>query len=226
MRAKEHMKSDEFWSFYESVRPILNLRADSFARMFEYLDGFERPVGIVETGCTREPGNWRGDGQSSVLFDKYAQTHMGSLVLSVDIDPKATEVCRSLVSQHVRVHTGDSIKFLQALADNPLPEMPFVDLLYLDSYDLNWEDSTPSALHHVKELVAGAPFIRRHTLVAVDDCYVVTAGVSMPNGSLMPLRQPKIDGKGRFVADYAQHIGAEKVFEGYQCGWTKMRAVD
>ena len=66
------MRSREFWDYYETVRPMLDKRSQSFASMFEYLDRLERPVGIVETGCTRQPGNWIGDGNSTVLFDRYA----------------------------------------------------------------------------------------------------------------------------------------------------------
>jgi hypothetical protein len=84
------MWSDTFWSFYESIRPKLIHRSETFAQMFKHLDAFDRPVGIVETGCTRQAGTWQGDGNSTVLFDKYAQTHPGFRVLSVDLDENAT----------------------------------------------------------------------------------------------------------------------------------------
>jgi len=84
------VRSPEFWNYYETVRLALEWRSQSFTQMFDYLDRFDRPVGIIETGCVREVGNWRGDGGSTLLFDKYAQTHPGSVVQSVDIDAKAT----------------------------------------------------------------------------------------------------------------------------------------
>jgi Methyltransferase domain len=219
------MRSDEFWEYYKTVRPLLDHRADSFAAMFEYLDRFDRPVGIIETGCTRQPGNWGGDGNSTVLFDRYAKTHPGTVVHSVDIDPEATAKCRTVVSNLVTVHTADSVKFLQSIADRRPSDLPFIDLLYLDSYDLNIEDSLPSAMHHMKELIASAPFIRADTLVAVDDCFHAYIGLPGAEGQIRIVRPPKIDGKGRFISEYAHHIGAEKVFEGYQCAWLKMRTV-
>ena len=219
------MKSEEFWQFYEPLRPKLGFRSNGFARIFEHLDSFDRPVGIVETGCTRNADNWSGDGGSTRLFDHYAETHPGSVVYSVDLDAKATELCRSLVSDRVRIHTGDSVKFLQGLADRRPTDLPFVDLLYLDSFDVNFNDTSPSALHHIKELIASSPFIRADTLVVVDDCVVALFAVRSVDGSMSVVGPARIDGKGRYVADYARHVGAEQLMNGYQCGWVKMRTV-
>jgi Methyltransferase domain len=218
------MRSESFWTFFGSVRPLLGHRAESFAKMFEHLDTFDRPVGIVETGCTRQPGNWQGDGNSTLLFDRYAQTHESSTVASVDISAEATRICRTLVSKCVVVHEGDSVKFLRRLADRPRGADPGIDLLYLDSFDLNTADTLPSALHHMKELLAVAPALRPDTLVVVDDCMLSLIALPTAGGALTLLQPARIDGKARFVADYAQHVGAELAFQGYQCGWLKMRS--
>lgn len=217
------MRSTDFWQFYEGIRPQLAARAQTFARTFEYLDRFDRPVRIVETGCTREAGNWTGDGGSTLLFDKYAEFHPGTIVFTVDIDPSATALCRALVSPCVKVHTGDSVGFLKHLADNPTAELPSIDLLYLDSFDVNFNDVFPSAFHHMKELVAVSPLIGSETLVVVDDSPSSFTGYIGDGGQVHLVAPLKIGGKGKFVAEYAQHIGAEKMFESYQCGWIKMR---
>jgi hypothetical protein len=197
--------------------------------MFEYLDSFDRPVGIVETGCVRQPGNWAGDGGSTILFDRYAQAHPGSTVHTVDIDPKATGLCRSCVSACVRIHTGDSVAFLRSLADGALDgplDTPLrnLDLLYLDSFDWNPNDSFPSAFHHLKELVAVAPLIRAETLVVVDDSPSSMVGFFDSKGAFNLVAQPRVDGKGKLIAEYAAQVGAQPHFSGYQCGWTRMRA--
>ena len=158
------MHSVEFWTFFDQIaRPKLGMRADTFAAMFSYLDRFNRPVGIVETVCTRKKDNWQGDGQSTLLFDKYAEHHPGSFVHTVDIDKDATATCSAMVSSRVSVHTGDSVVFLKSLDVSP------IDLLYLDLFDLDMKYPLPSAIHHLKELVAIAPMISPETLVVVDD---------------------------------------------------------
>jgi hypothetical protein len=215
------MKSDTFWHYFDTeARPKLALRADTFAKMFAYLDAFDRPVGIVETGCVRKAGNWAGDGGSTILFDKYAECHPGSAVHTVDIDPQATALCRTLVTERVTIHTGDSVMFLKRFADAPPQGFPSMDLLYLDSFDIDADYPFPSAFHHMKELTAISPAIRPRTLVVVDDSPSRFFGV-IENGKFRPTSPPKIGGKGELIAEYAAQIGAEQVFMGYQCGWTR-----
>ena len=87
------MRSEEFWRYFDAqARPKLSIRADTFGKIFEYLDRFDRPVGIVETGCVRKADNWAGDGGSTILFDKYAEFHEGTVVYTVDIDAQATSL--------------------------------------------------------------------------------------------------------------------------------------
>jgi hypothetical protein len=220
------MKSDVFWDyFHRELRPHLGVRAQTFTQVFEYLDQFDRPLTIIETGCMRDPGNLGGDGCSTRLFDKYAEWHPGTRVQSVDIDPKATELCRSHVSNRVQVHTGDSVAFLRGLADAGKGARPSVDLLYLDSFDVNFEDAFPSAFHHIKELVAAAPMIHRETLVVVDDSPATLIGFPTENGMLQIISQPKAGGKGKLVGEYAAHIGAKLFFQNYQWAWTGLREV-
>jgi len=213
------MRSAEFWDYFNKVaRPRLARRADSFARIFEYLDRLGHPVEIVETGCVRQIDNWSGDGQSTVLFDKYAECHPGSTLLSVDADPAAVATCKSLVT-HAQIHTGDSIAFLEGLVRQTSPKLGSLDLLYLDSYDVNLDDPLPSANHHLNELLAIAPLLRPDTLVVVDDSPMFVLGVPSADGRIAPIQSPAIGGKGRSIARHAASVGAEVYFYGYQCAW-------
>src|SRR5258706_10807022 len=122
-----------FWAWFDAeARPKLDMRADTFAKMFEYLDGLDRPVTIIETGCARKDIKideaWAGDGCSTIIFDKYVSEHGGTFN-SVDIDPVATEACRGLVNGHTTITTQDSVEFLKNFKQTP-------DLVYLDSFDL------------------------------------------------------------------------------------------
>jgi len=214
------MLSSDFWSWFDDIAsPKLAHRTESFRKIFTYLDGFDRPIGVIETGCVRQQDNWAGDGQSTILFDKYAEFHPGSVVYSVDLDPQATALCRSLVSDRVWIHTGDSIAWLKSLTDHPPAALKHVDLLYLDSYDVDLDDPMPSAVHHLKELVAIAPLLSSGTLVVVDDSPSSFIGVPDQNNLVKPIRPPRIGGKGRLIAEYAAQIGADVLFTEYQCGW-------
>jgi len=214
------MPSQRFWGYFDNeAAPKLGGRAETFRKIFGYLDQLSRPVCIIETGCVREKDNWAGDGQSTLLFDRYAQEKPGSVVYSVDVDLQATMRCKSLVSERVKVHTGDSVAFLSTLARQRPADLLCVDLLYLDSVDVDMYAPLPSAIHHLKELLAAYPLLSAETLVVVDDSpsmmlgYTNGAEFKVFNGSL------KIGGKGMLIAEYASAIGAKPYFTGYQCGW-------
>jgi hypothetical protein len=95
-----------------------------------------------------------------------------------------------------------------------------IDLLYLDSYDLDWSHPTPSAVHHLKELVSIIAGVGPHTLVVVDDAPQLLRVVANDEGRFTLLGKPTIGGKGAYVAEYAEQVGAKLQFSHYQVGWT------
>ena len=135
------MEKSEFWHFFDNNAEKLLQREVSFRKMFKHLDSNEGPVVIVETGCVRNPDPWAmtGEGQSTLLFDKYVSTRNdGSITYSVDISPQAVAVSKSLVSGNVEIHEGDSVAFLDRLTRDLSGQARKIDLLYLDSYDVDY----------------------------------------------------------------------------------------
>jgi hypothetical protein len=210
----------DFFSFFnETAYPRLAHRADSFRFIFDYLTKLNREVFIVETGCVRNEGTWDGEGQSTILFDKFAQQVPGTLVYSVDINPTNTALCRQLVSERVKVATSDSVTFLRDLANNPPKGFAHIDLLYLDSFDVDFKNPHPSAMHHLKELTAVARLVSKDTLIVIDDA-PTSATCFVDKGVVKTLTNFTVGGKGMYVADYAANIGAVQCISGYQAGWT------
>ena len=108
------------------------------------------------------------------------------------------------------------------MADHPPTGLEFLDLLYLDSFDVDFDDPLPSVIHHLKELRAIAPLVSLETLVVVDDSPSSFIGVPDGDKPVQPIRPPRIGGKGRLIAEYADQIGAERLFAEYQCGWLRL----
>lgn len=195
---------DSFLPKYdETYAPLLGGRARTFRAMLEALEqrkaeqtdfsGFF----IVETGTIRIEDNWAGDGQATRLFDAFVEHH-GGRVLSVDIDPKASQIARALVnSERVQVVCGESVAHLAI--NLPDAEVKKIDLLYLDSYDIDWNRPHPSALHHVFELMTVWRRLPAGSLVAVDDNKKET-GI----------------GKGMYVREFLERVGATLVVDDYQ----------
>jgi len=211
------MRSEAFWAYFDaSARPRLGMRAATFAGIFEYLDRFERPVEIVETGCT---GQQLQDGPpgSTILFDKYAEFHPGTTVHAIGTDEDATRTCRSLVSDRVRISTGDSLPLLARLAGGGLNA---VDLLFLDSVELDYENPLPGAWRCMQELTAAHTLIHADTLVVVDGAPTVLHGTVQEGGAFAVVGPSRIGGKGRLIAEYARQVGATVHLHGYQTGWT------
>ena len=216
------MRQEAFWRFFDrEAAPRLGLRAPTFRKMFECLDRTDGAITIVETGCARQAGNWEGDGQSTVLFDRYVSARDAhSRCVTVDLSEAAVAACRTLVGPRVSVNHDDSVAFLGRFADEAKSAGRTIDFLYLDSFDLDRTHWYPSAIHHLKELAAAIRCLRPGSLVVVDDCPLVADLVPAADGKFEFIGEPSIGGKGRLVAEYAAAVGARLEFSGYQAGWT------
>jgi hypothetical protein len=78
-----------------------------------------------------------------------------------------------------------------------------VDLFYLDSYDVDWNDDTASADHHLKEFLIIQPFIRVGAIVVIDDNSRWT-------------NNNRRTGKGRAVVEYLETQGRLPIYDEYQ----------
>jgi hypothetical protein len=217
-------KATSFWDFFKQIEGKLKHRSTTFRKMFEHVERFNGPIMIVETGCARLQGNWVGDGCSTVLFDKYVSARNdGSSVQTVDLSPQAVKVCRTLVSDKVKVFQADSVPFLHNFVREAKAKEICVPLFYLDSFDLDWIYWQPSAIHHLKELTSIHGFLKPETLVVVDDC-MQDADFVISKGKVAFRDKPKPGGKGRLVAEYAEVVGAKLEFSAYHAGWTGFNA--
>lgn len=218
------MKNQAFWNFFEAVaEPRLDKRAYTFRQMFEYMDLFDRPVAFVETGCMRNTDGWMGDGMSTYLFDQYVQHRDdGSFCISVDLHPDAVKACQSMVSARTLVHQSDSVKFLANLVRTFQGEGRWIDLLYLDSMDVDFQYWQASAAHHLKELSVCMPRIHKDTLVVVDDSPCHASLTNKADGSFdIGLHELRVGGKGTLIAQVAEAQEANPLFLRYQVGWTQ-----
>ena len=220
-----------FYKWFETIAGKLGYREISFRKIFEYLDKQPTPIIIVETGSLREEENFLGDGQSTLLFDKYTQFRgHNSKVYTVDIDPNATNFCKQRVSDKVEIITGDSIEYLNTFSKNFIKSNKQLSMLYLDSYDVDFRYPFPSAAHHLKELTSAIRMLQKNSLVVIDD-----APANIPSNSsilktnsifrckckIKNISKSTVGGKGLLINEYAAQIGAKLLFSHYQTGWNE-----
>jgi hypothetical protein len=187
---------------FDGVRGILAdglyNRAVGFDVIFRLLlNQKQSRFNIIETGTLRTPGNWM-DGQSARLFTEFVDLYGGQM-RSVDIDSAACETARNAItSNKFSVTHSDSVAWLESLTD-----LDQVDLFYLDSYDVDWNNDTASADHHLKEFEIIRPFIRAGAVVAIDD-----------NSRWVNNNQRT--GKGRAIVEYLESQGHFPILDEYQ----------
>ena len=219
---------NDFYNWFDQIKNKLGIRSLSFTKIFNYLDKLPDPIIIIETGCLRIKDNFSGDGQSTLLFDKYTQSRgNGSKVFTVDIDPVATNICKSLVSDNVDIFTGDSVKYLIDLTKKFYEEKINVSMFFLDSCDVEWIDPGESSSHHLKEIECVKSLLNEKTIVVVDDSPIMCL-LSQTEGhennleviEKPPATKPYIGGKGSLVHKYAVSMGAKLYFSHYQSAWT------
>lgn len=173
----------------------LQQRGPAFDAITQHLEALGRDVTIVETGCLRQEGNWAGDGQSTLVWDAFVN-YQGGRVYSVDLDVKAAALANSLTSDLTTVEANDSVAYLMHLATIGLT----ADLLYLDSFDIDWANPDPSMQHHERELDAAWPMLQPGSIVGVDD------------------NLPRV-GKGYLVGQVAERKGWTELHSGYIRAW-------
>ena len=214
----------DFYKWFNNIAPKLDQREISFRKIFKYLDSLPTPIIIVETGCLRVKDNFL-DGQSTLLFDKYTLSRgEQSKVYTVDINPNSTKVCKQVVSNNVEITTDDSVRYLNNLTNNFLENKTKVSMFYLDSFDVDWRYTYPSAAHHLKELTSIMRLLNNDTLIVVDDSpafgnLTQTENESNPTWKILNSPAPSIGGKGFLVHEYAKHVGAKLFFSHYQTAW-------
>lgn len=122
----------------------------------ELLDN--RQALIVETGTSAYGTD------SSRLFDAYV-TRFGGRFYSVDINPLPR---RKLIFQHSRKSqfiVSDSLKFLE---DFKVTEVK-IDLVYLDSWDVDWSNPNESAIHGWNEYQRIKDRLKSGSVLVIDD---------------------------------------------------------
>lgn len=172
-------------------------RSEGYDLIFQLLTEIKTPVfNIIETGTVRTPNNWK-DGNSGFLFSEFVKHH-GGLVRSVDINQAAVNRANSFIDQkYYKSYCSDSVKWLSSLND-----LQNTDLFYLDSYDVKWNNDTPSAEHHLNEFKIIEPFLRSNSIVAIDD------NSFFLNGNRT--------GKGRMIVEYLEKKNKFPIYDKYQ----------
>lgn len=130
---------------------------ETFRKALTILGG--KPANIIETGSSAWGTN------STLLLDSYVNSFGGSLH-SVDIRINPLLKLKNNVSSRTKLYVSDSVKFIENYKGNES-----INFVYLDSFDVDWNNPIPSMIHGLKEFFALIPNINtdKGCLILIDD---------------------------------------------------------
>lgn len=156
---------------------------------------------VFETGCIRQEDNWAGDGQSTIIWNDYVDYFQGKLT-TADSSEDAIEFAKAkCAAERSKLSTFLCEDSIVALHNHT--EM--IDLLYLDSADVDQAAPHQAALHCFFEFTAAMPKLHSKSIVFIDDS-------PMQNGWY-------IGGKAKYVAEFFQKISIKPFTFGYQVAY-------
>ena len=120
----------------------------------------DEPMRILETGTSA----WGTD--STRLWDSYVDTFGGEF-WSVDLSAKPSRRLANQTCSRSHLIVSDSVTFIRESSHKY--GVSNLDICYLDSWDLDWDDPTPAAIHGLAEWEAVLPILGKGAKVLVDD---------------------------------------------------------
>jgi FkbM family methyltransferase len=206
-------------SFIEKYRPFIERSGKSRMRFYDYiipkLAKKGKPIYIVETGTMWSPLN-ENMGAFTLIFADLIKNHTGGKLYTIDISEKNINLCKTHTEEFssvIEYVVSDSVSFLRSLDDECVKKL---DLVYLDSYDLDTPKPHKSAQHHLDELTAVYPRLNKECGVAIDDNFLPNTYIVWewynPDGSVKSSQRCETDyktiiGKGMYCNQFLESKG-------------------
>jgi len=155
---------DEITNTYEMFKGIgksNHLNYLTFKKLFENIVNIKEPI-ILESGISCYGTH------STHLFNEYIRKY-GGRFWSVDIRPELVESVRGNMCPGTQLVCDDSVKFFNNWVQISKDYNITPDVIYLDSFDLDYYNYIPSAEHGLKEYKALTSTFRKNTLLLIDD---------------------------------------------------------
>ena len=100
-----------------------------------------------------------------------------------------------------------------------------IDLLYLDSWDVEWSNPNPSGLHGLAEFLSASSHMKKGSLLLIDDTpkdenFYIASSVDKPAFSDYFIKNGFYPGKGSLVRQLLLSLGRGKeIAHEYQLLW-------
>lgn len=175
----------------------LHINYLTFKELFKNIvdNKLRNPI-IIETGMAAYGTN------STYLFNEYIRKYGGRL-WSVDINKNLIERIRGNMCNGTTLVCDDSVHFLKEWVSTYKLK---TDIIYLDSFDLDFYNPSPSGNHGLNEYEAILPSIKKDTLLLIDDTpvspyWLDTRGQLYDDMMIFYEKNKYLPGKGMYILD-------------------------
>jgi len=195
----EHFKDKD--QRYKSLYLIL------IKTFYKALKSLGKNSTIVETGSSA----W--GIKSSILFDSFVNSFNGKL-LTCDLRFLPAFELKKTASEKTTFYNMDSVKFLKSLTHKNIN----CDLIYLDSWDIDFDNFYPSMTHCLNEFFWADKLIKKGGMILIDDTPVNIKiakkiwGVKKSNKAFIFQKKFNfIPGKGSLIRVIVKHNNKYKI---------------
>ena len=147
------------YEMFSNVGNQMHLNYLTFRELFKNLNN-RKDLIFLETGIAS------AGTSSTYLFNEYIKKYGGRL-WSVDINNNLVEINKGNMCPGTTLVCADSVGFLSNWCQEN--KNLNADVIYLDSWDIDWYNPHPAALHGLNEYLALLPCIKKNTLLLIDD---------------------------------------------------------
>ena len=197
------------YEMFSNIGKPMHLNYLTFKELFKQMNNNKNMI-ILESGIAS------AGTQSTYLFNEYVRKYGGQF-LSVDINQRLVDAHRGNMCPSTTLICDDSINFFKDwVKQNPNKK---VDVCYLDSYDLDFYNPQPSAMHGLNEYLALLPAFRNNSLLLIDDTpstpYWLDTRGSLYNDMIEYYnKNDSLPGKGQYVLNVNKN--ADTLLHNYQ----------
>lgn len=200
--------TDTYEMFSDKIGTKKHLNYLTFKRLFKEMEGLKNPY-ILESGIASCGTN------STYLFNEYVRKY-GGFFWSVDINKSLVDLHKPNMCPATELICNDSVAFFKDWSKTH----NVANVIYLDSYDLDFYNPQASGNHGLAEYKSLIPVIKKDTLLLIDDTpidpyWLDNRDILYNNMCKYYVNNNnKLPGKGMFVLD--QITNAEKLMHNYQ----------
>ena len=154
-----HDQQTNTYEMFSNKGKSLHINYLTFKALFESMKGLKNPM-ILESGIAS------AGTQSTYLFNEYVRKYGGQF-WSVDINPDLVHKNQGNMCPATKLICNDSVSFFNDWVQDH-KNTP-ANVIYLDSWDLDFYNPQPAGLHGLREYKSLLPAIQKDTLLLIDD---------------------------------------------------------